>query len=116
VRLELSGAQMLAIDSGEPHPRWRDVTEAREAVRRAARGRMDLEARRVRLPGRLDRAREAEANARRRLAEVERAAAERRHGRLPFLDRDDVEEQQADLARRVAERRLTRGRDLGREL
>jgi hypothetical protein len=107
---------VLAIDSGEPDPRWRDVTEAREAVRRAARERMGLEAKRVRVPGRLDRAREADANARRRLAEVERVAAERRHGRLPFLDRDDVVDRQADLTRRVAERRLTRGRDLGREL
>jgi conjugative relaxase-like TrwC/TraI family protein len=111
-RLEASSAQVLAIDSGGVDPLWR----AAEGVRRAAAAREALEAKRVRLPGQLERARETEAAARRRLADVERAGAERRHGRLPFVDRDDALHERAELARRLAERRLTRDRDLGREL
>jgi hypothetical protein len=56
-RLEASGAQVLAIDSGELEPGWGEVTEAREAVRGGSRERMALDAKHARLPGRLDRAR-----------------------------------------------------------
>jgi hypothetical protein len=120
-RLQSSGAQVLAIDSGrqEPHSLEAVRSGARRDLECAVREREALEASRMRwLPGgrgRLGRARGREAEAREQLGQAERVAVERRHGSRPFVTEKEQEAQMAELSARVAERALRRDRTLGRE-
>jgi hypothetical protein len=119
-RLQTSGAQVLAIDSGRPDRESLDVAQARRDLERAARDLDRVEASRRRwLPGVLSRARGREAELRERLGQVERLAAERCHGARPFVTHSEQDARTAELTDRIAERAAQRERherDLGRGL
>ena len=125
IQLGTSSANTLAIDTGRGEADMRDrLVEAERALadaserRRAAegsRGRWLPRARRE-----IERLRHAETLAARRLAGLRREDLEQRHAARPFVTERELDDRFAAMRDQLAERRLQReldrGRDLGRGL